>query len=234
MSKAPLSNPNFREPPHGFRGLRRDLPVSVYRRRLPHHRQEGATYFFTFHTADALPLAAQQELEVLRQRWADIRRKQPNDAEEKLEALRKAIMKSTDQWLDRGHGRCVFREFAAREMLHDALLHFHQKRVEVGGFVIMPNHAHGVARPLGNTALENWLGSVKQFVSRRIEGKVSKEKGFEKFWFKESYDRIVRDVDHLENCISYMGRNPGTGAKKVASHVLWLNPEWQAQGWKWP
>lgn len=214
------------ELPPGFQELRPDLPITCYTRRLPHWRQKGATYFFTFHTADALPEAARIELAELRQRWLAWIDAKASEAE--VEQLRKRIMQRTDAWLDQGHGRGWFGNLTERQRLHDALLFFHEKRVEVGAFVLMPNHVHGIARPLGDIQLEHWLGGVKQYVSTRVDGK---QAGDEHLWFQESYDRIVRDRDHLANCISYMGRNPGP---RVGSHVLWLNPEWEALGWRWP
>ena len=55
--------------PQGFRGLRDDLPVTVYYRNLPHWRQHGATYFVTFNLADALPMAKQEQLRSMRRDW---------------------------------------------------------------------------------------------------------------------------------------------------------------------
>ena len=45
------------DPPPGFRGLDPHRPVKIYTRNLPHWRQAGASYFVTFHLADALPAA---------------------------------------------------------------------------------------------------------------------------------------------------------------------------------
>ena len=45
-------------PPPGFRPFDPFdpyRPVRVYRRNLPHWRQDGATYFVTIHCADSLP-----------------------------------------------------------------------------------------------------------------------------------------------------------------------------------
>lgn len=42
-------------PPPDFQGLRPDRPLTMYHRKLPHWRQDGATYFVTFHLADSLP-----------------------------------------------------------------------------------------------------------------------------------------------------------------------------------
>ncbi|HSG71752.1 MAG TPA: hypothetical protein VLA12_15120, partial [Planctomycetaceae bacterium] len=51
-----MQNDSFNLPaPPGFRGMHPDLPVRIYRRHLPHWRQEGATYFLTFRLADSIP-----------------------------------------------------------------------------------------------------------------------------------------------------------------------------------
>gem|GEM_PF-4322579 len=139
--------------------------------------------------------------------------------------LFKQLESKTEFWLDKGYGACPFRELAHRKMLHQAFTYFHLERVELGAFVIMPNHVHAIARPLGDWKLESWMGSIKQFVSHRIPSEGT-------LWFEESFDRIIRDVDHLQRCIRYIGRNPGRPLKEIPTHQLWLNPEWVDLGYR--
>lgn len=212
-------------------------PLPVYQRNLPHWRQQGATYFVTFHTLDALPQEAISSLKRLRAQWL---KAHPPPHDHKLrQEYTKRVMMHTEQWLHQGYGACLFNNAECREIMRSALLHFHgteaepdnekDKRVELGGFVIMPNHIHLIARPLNHVKLEMWLGSVKRFVSSnvpasyRIDGHL---------WQKESHDRIVRDRPHLNNCLRYIGRNPSLSNRNgTASHMLWLNPDWKALGW---
>ena len=44
-------------------------PIEIYTRRLPHWRQEGATYFVTYRLIDSLPQALLDELAQLKKEW---------------------------------------------------------------------------------------------------------------------------------------------------------------------
>ena len=55
--------------PDGFRGLDLRREIRIYRRGLPHWRQDGATYFVTFRLADALPQSALRDLEIERKNF---------------------------------------------------------------------------------------------------------------------------------------------------------------------
>jgi len=215
-------------------------PIEVYHRDLPHWRQKGATYFVTFHTKDALPRVAIEDLQGLRAIWLS-GNPPPHDTE-RLQELNREIARRTEYWLHQGHGSCPFGYLEHRQLLHRSLLFFHgneealpirpstpQPRVELGAFVIMPNHGHILARPLPGNDLEEWLGSVKKFVARRIPASF-KISG--RLWQKESHDRIVRDLKHLNNCLHYIGKNPVmAGIPPQGSHTLWMNPDWEALGW---
>jgi hypothetical protein len=47
--------------------------VWVYRRNLPHWRQDGATYFVTFRLHDSIPKAVFREWEFEKQKWRSMR-----------------------------------------------------------------------------------------------------------------------------------------------------------------
>ena len=93
----------------------------------------------------------------------------------------------------------------AREVLAEALHHFHRERWFVGDFVIMPNHAHGLFQPLAGFELEDVLASVKRFTSTQLT-----ELGIKsgRFWQQDSYDRIVREGEELAIWRRYMESNP--------------------------
>jgi hypothetical protein len=51
-------------------------------------------------------------------------------------------------------------------------------------------------------------------------------------WEEESYDRIVRDEEHLWLVIQYIGRNPRlAGLAHEAEWRRWIHPAWSAAGW---
>ena len=56
-----------------FYGLDPAKPLSVYRRNLPHWRQDGATYFVTFRLADSVPLDKVRQWRNERNCWYEAR-----------------------------------------------------------------------------------------------------------------------------------------------------------------
>jgi len=210
-----------------FKPFDPNKPVKIYRRILPHWRQDGATYFITFHTSDSLPKAALAELKLRHDLWLQAH-PLPHTKEEQKEINRRLTV-HTESWLDRGKGRCPFARLKERMLLHGALTFFHGKRVILIAFVIMPNHVHAIVRPLKGFELEAWIGSVKQYVSTRVD-KAGQEN--RPFWFEEAYDRIVRDEVHLKRCFRYIEHNPRKSGVPHAAGVRWLNPDWKPLGWK--
>jgi REP element-mobilizing transposase RayT len=215
-------------PPPGFQGLREDLPLEVYVRHLPHWRQEGATYFVTFRLADSLPQVKLDELAYLRSEWE--RKYPPPWTKETLEGLARQVFERVERWLDQGMGSCVLKDPSCVALVREALLHFDGTRYELGAFVVMPNHVHALVRPLAWKlhSLETIVGGWKQFSSRRINERIG-AKG--KLWQDESYDRIVRDAEHLWRCLQYIGRNPEKAGLAREACLLWVKPEWAAAGW---
>jgi len=94
----------------------------------------------------------------------------------------------------------------------------------------MPNHVHAVVRPLDGSAkpLEAIVGGWKQFSA----GRINRERGSRgEVWQDETFDRIIRDEEHLWRAIQYIGRNPGKANLAPDAYSLWVRPEWEALGW---
>jgi len=228
--------------PPGFQTLNPHKPIWVYTRHLPHWRQDGATYFVTFHLNDSLPKAALLELQQLReeqttrrQNWTRQQQGQKSGqgrSEAKIEtdadvlaeqqAFEKLVFKRVQHWAEKGLGASYFKHLRLRSILHDAILFWHKKRVDVAAFVVMPNHAHIMVRPFEGVALEKWLHSVKRFTALEVN-RMRGQSG--SIWFQESHDRIVRDLPHLNRCLRYIGRNPVHAGIQNASDTRWLNPQ---------
>lgn len=218
---------NLAAPP-GFQGLREDLPLRVYTRHMPHWRQVGATYFVTFRLGDSLPENRLQELAGLRADWE--RRYPPPQPKRILEQLARMVFERVEHWLDQGSGSCVLKELHYSSLVHESLQHFHGDRYEIGASVTMPNHVHCIVRPLHptNSDLEDLIGSWKSFTARRINGLLQQTGAL---WQDESYDRIIRDEEHLWKSIQYIGRNPKNANLSADACHLWINPDWQQLGW---
>jgi REP element-mobilizing transposase RayT len=191
--------------------------VPGYRRNPPHWRVEGGTYFVTFRSADSIPeQVARQWLED-DHRWLGAHgidpaweKSDPAKFECALEALPSAERTERERnqirrffvELDRCHGHCLLRAPAAREVVAEALRHFHGQRVWLGDFVVMPNHVHVLVQPFPGVLLEEWLYSVKRYSGSRIGVKDGLT------WQHESFDRVVRDGLGLLRVRQYIARNP--------------------------
>lgn len=212
--------------PSGFRGLHPDLPIRVYFRHLPHWRQDGATYFVTFRLADSIP---QEQLRALK-RWREFwERSNPEPrSDEQWQELAQQITRKTEAWMDEGYGECVFRNRELADEMSKSLLHFQDERCLTSCFTVMPNHVHAVTKLLGEFELEDILESVKRFVSRKVNTVLGRSG---QLWEEESYDRIVRDEEHLFRVVQYIGRNGKKAGLPDKEWVRWIHPDWEQAGW---
>jgi REP element-mobilizing transposase RayT len=215
--------------PPGFQGLHPDKPVTVYQRHLPHWRQDGATYFVSYRLADSLPQGKLDELACLKAEWE--RRHSGARPKAALEELARQVQERVERWLDQGMGSCLLKDPALAAFVTSAMHHFDGERYELGCYVVMPNHAHVIVRPLLPEAhdLEAIVGSWKKYSARRLNREVRRTG---ELWQDESYDRIIRDEEHLWRAIQYIGSNPSRAGLPRESCLLWIRPEWVALGWK--
>lgn len=205
-------------PPPGFKGLGPFKPITRYRRHLPHWRQDGATYFVTFRLFDSLPQAKLQQLSAEIKEW---HRLHPEPTDEEWEEYYNELFFKVDRWLDRGHGCCVLGEEEPQTTLANALAHFDHDRYELRSRVIMPNHVHVVVRPNREHTLEQILHSWKRYSARQVNTYMGRSG---KLWQEESFDRILRDTQHLRRVVRYVEKNPGKLRKRCR---FWLTPEWE-------
>lgn len=219
---------NLAAPP-GFRGLDPNKPVVFYARHLPHWRQDGATYFVTFRLGDSLPQAKLRELRIIRADWEKHHRASPS--EHAWQALARATAERVERWLDQGMGACWLKEPSIAKHVISAMHHFDGTRYELGCYVVMPNHVHVLVRPTDcrQHSLEDIVGSWKQYSARRIGASLDTDGDL---WQHESFDRIVRDEEHLYRALQYIGRNPELAGLSPGQYLLWLRPEWEAFGWR--
>ena len=108
---------------------------------------------------------------------------------------------------------------------------FDGQRYELGAYVIMPNHVHALVRPLDDhvNALERILHSWKRYAARQINIQMSRSGPL---WQEESFDRIVRDEEHLYRCIRYIGSNGLKARLPPGSFRRWIRPEWESLRWR--
>jgi len=213
-------------PPPGFRGFDENVPLTFYTRNLPHWRQKGATYAVTFRFNDALPQSKLQELKRHRERWEQQHPEPRSERDWKL--FGQIVIRNTERWLDEGYGECHFRDAGLAAKMVDALRFYEQTKCSVPCFVVMPNHVHAVMRPLEQHQLEDVLQVMKGFVANRINQTLGRSGSI---WKEESYDRIIRDSEHLYRVVQYLGRNGRNAGLPDGQFVRWISPEWIEAGW---
>ncbi len=92
----------------------------------------------------------------------------------------------------------------------------------------MPIHCHLVIRPFEGHDLEDVIGGMKSVTARHITAELQQSGDL---WQQESYDRIIRDLDHLHRVIQYIGRNPAQAGLPRSAWLRWIDPTWQVAGW---
>lgn len=216
-------------PPTGFQNLRDDQPITWYQQDLPHLRQDGATYFVTFRLDDSLPQSKLRELRHFRSEW--MRKHPPPRSYAILDELSQEMMRRVERLLDQNLGSCILRKqelasaVAAAMQRDDGLLH------ELGCFVVMPNHIHAVVRPLTPATkplemlLQIWKGKSARDINLTQDSSGT-------IWQRESFDRVIRDPEHLYRVVQYIGRNPAKAGLAPDEYQLWIRPSWFEQGWK--
>lgn len=199
-----------------FYGLGPTKPLRVYRRNLPHWRQEGATYFVTFRLADSIPHWKVREWRTERNAWYEahgLTQNLPNaEWQERYRAIpvadRAAFEHRTARQvlseLDRGHGRCILRNSWASAVVAEALHHFDGQRYRCGDFCVMPNHVHWLTLPLPGCELTDILFSIKSFTANQINERLGRS---EPVWQRETYDRLVRNSSELLRTRRYIENN---------------------------
>jgi len=94
---------------------------------------------------------------------------------------------------------------AEKQLVVNALLHFNQDRYRLLSYVVMDDHVHLVARPLGDHTMDELLHSWKSYTASMIN-KMRKTKGT--LWQDERFDRLIRDENELMQKMYYVITNP--------------------------
>jgi REP element-mobilizing transposase RayT len=125
--------------------------------------------------------------------------------------LRERIAKYEDQ----GCGACWLRDERLAQLVQNALLHFDGERYRLIAWCVMPNHVHVLLEPgcsLGTAGvspasctLESILHSWKSFTAHEANKILGRDGDF---WFREYYDRFIRNERHFANAREYIENNP--------------------------
>jgi len=91
------------------------------------------------------------------------------------------------------------------EMVLEHLESGHQRFYALIAAVVMPNHVHLLIQPFPGVELSRVMKGIKGVSARKI----NQARGIRgSLWQDESFDRIVRDQEELEEKLQYILNNP--------------------------
>ena len=193
-------------------------PKEFYRNHLPHLQPLGGTFFVTYNLADAVPYKLwkkwKEEIQALLAELesnSSLFSSQKHLLDQKDAYLKKAFAKY-DKYLDSNNGPLHLKNPQVANVVADSLHFWDNKKLELIGYSIMPNHVHTTFRLFSpeeldgsKVYLEKIMQSIKLYSARncnKILGKTGT------FWQRESYDRLVRDRNELHRILTYTVCNP--------------------------
>jgi len=183
---------------------------------LPHFNEPLLLQSLTLRLHDAVPEAVVQSWKA---ELAWVERLPATDPKE-IE-LRRRIAR----YEDAGHGACWLRDERIAALVENALLYFDGQRYRLIAWCIMPNHVHGLIETSENWPLGSIIHSWKSYtahVANQILGRTGD------FWFREYFDRFIRDDRHFRNAVSYIEENPvKAGFVRVPAEWRWSSAWWK-------
>jgi len=155
---------------------------------IPHLDQPGLVQGITFRLGDSLPAHVVASLA------EDLK-----DADDPTKRAR------IEAYLNAGYGACYLRDPRIARLVEDALLYFNGERYRMVAWVIMPNHVHTLIETIEGHPLDRIVHSWKSYSAQqanRILGRTGR------FWFREYFDRYIRDERHFASAVRYIHNNP--------------------------
>jgi len=157
---------------------------------IPHVDPGEITQFITFRLADSMPQT------VLTEWKQDLKNGEITDA-----ALRQRI----ETYLDQNYGERWLSDQRIASLVQNAILHLDGKKYRLIAWVVMPNHVHILIVTLPGYSVSEIMHSLKSFTSHEAN-KVLGRTG--SFWYKEYFDRYIRDGKHFRSVVRYIEENP--------------------------
>ena len=159
---------------------------------LPHLDRGGKTQFVTFRLHDSLPAHLLNAWKAELKGMIESERTQ----EENVRIMRH---------LDAGAGECHLAIPVVARMVESTLLRFDGERYDLLAWVVMPNHVHLLARMADNASLPKVVHSWKSYTAHEANRTLGRTGPF---WYREFYDRYIRDETHYHNVLRYIEHNP--------------------------
>ena len=188
----------------------RQTPLAPVRDRgeLPHLYKEGGSYFVTFRLWDAI---------IPREQRAAAGPAAPPLARQNLHHrnFARTVAEATEPPLQLGS--CLLARPELATIVQEAVLHFDGQRYQLAAWCVMPNHVHVAYTALGVHTPEDIHHSWKSYTSHRISRALGRHG---RLWERESFDHLIRSVDHYEAYVEYIETNP------VAAGLCSAPAEW--------
>lgn len=191
--------------------------MPFYRRYLPHLQEPGAEYFVTFRLAGSLPKDVIQQLKESK----DILKKDfDENVDYRLRNRRSDTLffKKYESLLERQTtGPHWLKKKSIADIVIEALHFRDHKEYDLYAFCIMSNHVHMVFRDLSPNQLDilsenekafpvtKIMHSLKSYTALMANRELNRTGAF---WHEESYDRLIRNANELENTVKYTLNNP--------------------------
>jgi REP element-mobilizing transposase RayT len=184
---------------------------NFYRRNLPHWQPPHAEYFVTFRLKGSLPKSVIKQLKEAQELFDE-----EYSESDKINLMAKKgyaeIFKKYEKLLDASKSGPTWLAIPKiARIIQEALLHRDQNEYDLYAFCIMSNHVHIIFKLLDafeesiKFPVTEIFKKLKSFTALKANQKLGRTGSF---WHAESYDRVIRDEDELENTIRYVLNNP--------------------------
>jgi len=164
---------------------------------LPHLYKEGGSYFVTFRLWDAVVSKEQHD------QWAALHRQFEDEKVWADLRMAQRVAEATEPPLK--SGSCLLSRDDIAETVQSALLYFHSQRYNILAWCVMSNHVHVAYTALCRHTPEDIHHSWKSYLSHEINRMYDRSGTL---WERESFDHLIRSVEHYEAYIDYIERNP--------------------------
>ncbi len=189
--------------------------IEIHNHKLPHWEQSDCPCFVTWRLNDALPSEIARSWQLEREAWLAHHPRPWDEATAK--EYHREFSHRLDAWLDAGHGSCVLRQQAVRQIVADAFAHFDGQRYDLISYVIMPNHVHVLFRLRPSHHLAVVIHSWKSYTAKAIH-KLLGSAG--SLWQPEYWDRLIRNESQLQTCLAYIRDNPAKAKLRNGEFAL--------------
>jgi REP element-mobilizing transposase RayT len=140
------------------------------------------------------------------------------------------LQKSKSRWkilvektLDAGYGACILNDNECARIVENSLKFFNGSRLDLISWVIMPNHVHCLLGIYPGFRIGKIVQSIKRCSANQINRRYGRNGSV---WFRDYFDRRIRNETHYFNAIEYIHNNP------VKAGLVLTPAEWRFSSYK--